>query len=71
MKPYFLFLAGLLLMAGLSTGCSDAGSNTTAEASETMPILSEKLTLEEESLIASAEAEAKAAVDPAGLETPS
>lgn len=71
MKPYFLFLTGLMLMVGLATGCSDSGSNHMgAEAEETVPVLSEKLTPEEEALIASAQADQKAAVDPASFETP-
>ncbi|GEM_PF-6615029 len=70
MKSYFLFLAGLMLMLGLSTGCSDSGATHPADAEEKVPVLSEKLTAEEEALIASAEAEAKTAVNPAAFEMP-
>ncbi|MDC4223586.1 MAG: hypothetical protein MPW15_04980 [Candidatus Manganitrophus sp.] len=69
MKPTLLFMAALMLTAGLFTGCSDGGS-THAEAEEAVPSISEKLTQEESALIASAEADAKAEVDPASLETP-
>lgn len=69
MKPALLLMAVLMLTAGLFAGCSDGGS-THAEAKETVPSLPEKLTPEEEALIASAEAEAKSEVDLASFETP-
>lgn len=69
MKPYLLFIAALMLTAGLFAGCSDSGS-IHAEAEETVPSVSEKLTQEESALIASAEAEAKSEADLASLETP-
>lgn len=69
MKPTLLFMAALMLTAGLSAGCSDGGP-THAEAEETVPSVSEKLTQEESALIASAEADAKSEVDLASFETP-
>lgn len=69
MKPTLIFMAALMLTAGLFAGCSDGGS-THAEAEETIPSVSEKLTREESALIASAEAEAKSEVDLASFETP-
>jgi hypothetical protein len=68
MKRHLLFLTGLVLAAGLSVSCSDSGSSHT-QAEETVPVLSEKLTPEEEAMMASAEAEGKAS-DPASFETP-
>lgn len=69
MKPTLLLMTALMMTAALSAGCSDGGS-TDAEARERVPSLSEKLTPEEETLIASAEAEAKSEADPASVETP-
>lgn len=68
MKRYFLFLTGMILAAGLSVGCSDSGSTQT-EVEETVPLLSEKMTQEEEAMMASAKAEGEAEVIPASLET--
>lgn len=69
MKRQLFFLTGLILAAGLSASCSDSGSSQT-QAEETVPVLSEKLTPEEEAMMASAESEGRAAADPASLETP-
>lgn len=69
MKRQLLFLTGLILAAGLSVGCSDSGSSQT-QAEETVPVFSEKLTPEEEAMMASAEAEGRAAADPASFEMP-
>ncbi|MFY9271353.1 MAG: hypothetical protein WAO55_16545 [Candidatus Manganitrophaceae bacterium] len=68
MKRYFLFLTGMILAAGLSVGCSDSGSTQT-EVEETVPLLSEKMTQEEETMMASAKAEGEVEVTPASLET--
>ncbi|MBI3803874.1 MAG: hypothetical protein HY282_08950 [Nitrospirae bacterium] len=71
MKSHFLFLAGLMLMIGLSAGCSDSNTPSVAEAEEKVPVVSEKLTQDESTLIASAEAEEKSAGEVTLSETPS
>lgn len=68
MRRDFLFSAGLLLIAGLSTGCSGSGSGS-VEAEERVAAVSDKLTPEESALIASGEAEAGSTSHPAALET--
>jgi hypothetical protein len=69
MKPTLLLMAFLMVTAGLFSGCSDSGS-TDAEARERVSALSEKLTPEEEALIASVEAEGRSEADLSPVETP-